>query len=150
MCTYRPAMLLVASLLVAVCAYAADQSTKESSSKKPASKILTLSGCIDPDQTTTGRFVLSDAKSGPMYRLSGTDLREYLGKRVQVSGVAPRRVQVVTGLYPTPNIAAQAGAIDPARAAVAAATAAPAGGGKPLPEFRVRAVKAIAGTCPQR
>jgi hypothetical protein len=79
----------------------------------------------------------------------GTDVREYVGQHVEVSGVASRRVQIVGGLYPSPNVAAQAGAIDPNQAAIAAVSG-PAAGGRPPVEFRVKSVRAIPGPCPEQ
>jgi hypothetical protein len=135
---------------VAVCARAgaAQSPPTDTTAKKSASKVLTLSGCVGTDAVTSGRFVLSDAKGRDTYRLSGADVHEYVGRRVQVDGVRSRRFQIVGGLYPSPNVAAQAGAIDPARAALAAASGSAAGTG-PLPEFRVKSVQLVDGSCPQ-
>src|SRR5262249_9176988 len=116
-------------------------------SKKPPSKLVTLSGCVAADPA--GQFTLSDAENGA-YRLSGTNVREYVGRRVQVSGSTSRKLKVVGGLYPTPNVAAQAGAIDPVKAAREAAMASPVGTNPNLPEFRVKSVQEIAGGCPQQ
>ena len=59
-----------------------------------------------------------------------------------------RHVRIVGGLYPSANVAAQAGAIDPARAAVAALPGSPATGTAPV-EVRVQRVQRLSGSCPQ-
>jgi len=52
-------------------------------------------------------------------------------------------------LLPSPNVAAQAGAIDPTRAAMASQAAGPNAGPRTIqvPEVRVRTVREAAGTC---
>lgn len=92
--------------------------------------------------------MLSDSDQGSDYRLTGTNVRDYAGKRVQVSGVPPKRLQIVGGLYPTPNIAAQGN--DPTKVAIAAAGGANGGTPRPLSEFRVRSIRPVPGACPQQ
>ena len=129
-------------------ARAAQAPATDTTPRKPAGKVFTLTGCVSTDAATSGQVLLSDATGRATYRLSGTDVREYLGRRVQIQGAPSRRVQIVGGLFPSPNAAAQAGALDPAQAAMAAT-----GSGAratPLPQFRVRSVQVVAGSCPQR
>ena len=84
-----------------------------------------------------------------IYRLTGTDVRDYIGRRVQiVGGVQSKRFTIVGGLTPNANVAAQAGAMDPARAATAAAGGAAGPGSVELPEFRVKSVRPVSGGCP--
>jgi hypothetical protein len=122
-----------------------------STSKKNDGKAVTITGCIGEDPSNAGKFTLADFTTGSTtYRLTGTDTRRYLGKRVSVTGAAlPSKLAIVGGLVPSPNVAAQAGAIDPTRAAMAAQGT--EGSTKPgniaVPEFRVRSVQAIAGGC---
>jgi hypothetical protein len=54
-------------------------------------------------------------------------------------------------LWPSPNVAGQAGAIDPAQASIARQPggAASGTGGIELPEFRVVSVRGIDGSCGQ-
>jgi hypothetical protein len=52
------------------------------------------------------------------------------------------------GLLPNPNVAAQAGAMDPARAAMASAGGAAGPGAVDLPEFKVKSVRPVSGGCP--
>src|SRR5439155_15410166 len=110
-------------------------------------KPITLSGCVNRDPT--GHVTLTDADNGTTYRLTGKSLRRYVGRSVQIVGDS-RRVTIKGGLLPSPNAAAQAGALDPTRAAVAAA---PGGtesgtGVVELPDFRVNRVQPVAGECP--
>jgi hypothetical protein len=71
---------------------------------------LTAAGCVAGDAAPQpAKFTLFEPHRGLMYKLTRPQ-RALSGKRVQVVG----------GLLPTPNIAAQAGSIDPAIAATAA------------------------------
>jgi len=111
--------------------------------------MITLSGCVERGETTPGQFTLSDKKDGSTYRLTGTDVREYIGRRVQiVGGVASRRFTIAGGLTPNANVAAQAGAMDPVRAAIAAAGGTAGPGTVALPEFKVKSVRPVSGSCP--
>ena len=116
-------------------------------SANQANQTITLSGCVNRDPT--GHVTLTDADNGTTYRLTGKSLRRYVGRSVQIVGDS-RRVTIKGGLLPSANAAAQAGALDPARAAVAAS---PGGtetgtGVVKLPEFRVNRVQPVAGECP--
>ena len=118
----------------------------------PQSRGLTLSGCIARSDTGTDQFTLYDQKDKTTYRLSGGQVREYVGKRVEVVGgvVNSKKLQISGGLRPTPNVAAQAGAIDPAGAATAAAGgAAPGTGPAPTLDFKIRTIRPAEGPCPQ-
>ena len=99
----------------------------------------------DPD-----RYTLEDKKAGAKYRLTGVNVRDYIGQRVQIVGgvVQTKRLTIKGGLTPNANVAAQAGAMDPARAAVAAAGGAAGPGTVELPEFRVKSVRPVSGGCP--
>jgi len=118
--------------------------------KKQAGKSVTLIGCVGSDEAAAGQFTFSDISEGTTYRLSGTDVREYSGRRVQIVGThGSARLHITGGLVPSPNAAAQAGALDPARSAREAAS----GAGAPpefaqLPEFRVKRVQPASGACP--
>jgi hypothetical protein len=144
-----PQVVFALSIIVATTGVAAGQQQPATASTKQPTKPLTLSGCINTSSSESGLFTLSDAKEGTTYRLVGTDVREYVGQHVQVSGVPPRRVQFVGGLYPSPNVAGQAGAIGPNEAAIASTNGA-ATGTRPLLEFRVKSVRATPGACPER
>ena len=117
---------------------------------KGTSPMLTLSGCVSRDVATPGAFTFADADTGAKYRVSGVSLRRYNGQRVEIVGQPDdRRVTVRGGLFPSPNLAAQAGAIDPAKAAIANM---PGGansgtGSLQLPAFRVTRVRSLSGSC---
>jgi hypothetical protein len=120
---------------------------------KPADtkgKPLVLSGCIaHPDGD---KFTLNDDKHG-LFQLTGKPLDIYIGKRVEINGTSTTSsgLHITTGLYPTPNLAAQAGA-DP----VGAFTASMPGGGSrgtgttspdSAPMYTVTSVKSVKGVC---
>ena len=111
----------------------------------PPPKLVTLVGCVASDETTPGQYTIVESKGGAMYRLSGADMRTYVGQQVQVTG-GPRRFRIAGGLLPSPNAAAQAGAVDQPPAAAAAT---PGRGSMPAPEFRVKTVKTVAVACPK-
>ena len=137
---------LLASFLLAcnATAFAAAQTNSPPSSSiepKPSAgpvKRLQLTGCVHDLEGGPDQYVLMDGKDKKTYRLSGKGLRPYVGRNVRVEG----------GLYPSTNVAAQAGAIDPAQAA-AAALSAGAGPGTAQVELRVQRVRRLAGSCPQ-
>ena len=121
-------------------------------SKAPTaeSKEIRLNGCISRDAIRPGQFNFLDNDSGDKYRLTGKGLRKFVGHRVEIVGGPPGKgVTFRTGLWPSPNVAAQAGALDPAKAAVAnlPGGAADAPGVNPLPEFRVVKLRGVEGAC---
>ena len=76
-------------------------------------------------------------------------MRRYVGHRVQLTGaVESKRLHIAGGLVPSANVAGQAGAMDPAQAAMAAST--PGRTQPQLPTFRVARVRTVAGECPER
>jgi hypothetical protein len=145
----RCVMGACALALLSTSAPAQDKTDKTDKPAKPAPKILTLSGCVVRGETTPGQYTLEDKEAGTRYRLTGTNFRDYIGRRVQiVGGVPSRRLTIVGGLTPNANVAAQAGDMDPARAATAAAGGAAGPGTVQLPEFRVKSVRPVSGACP--
>jgi hypothetical protein len=118
-------------------------------STTPAPKIVSLSGCVVRGEKTLDQFTLEDSTEGK-YRLTGLKLRDYLGQRVTIAGgvVETKRLTIKGGLTPNANVAAQAGAMDPARAAVASAGGAAGPGTVDLPEFKVKSVRPVSGGCP--
>jgi hypothetical protein len=104
-------------------------------------KSLTLVGCVQPDERKADRFTLSDKTTGATYHLTGRNVKAFVW----------RNVRIVGGLVPTPNLAAQAGAIDPTKAAMASQGAnPPATERAEVLEFRVSRVQAAAGDCPSK
>ena len=141
-------VLLVGMALLYVAPAAAVATAQKSEPSKQAPKSITLSGCVQRGESGSDQFTLSEKKGSQIYRLTGTDLRDYVGRRVQiVGGVPSNRFRIVGGLTPSPNAAAQAGAVDPARAATAAASGSAGPGTVELPEFRVKSVRPITGSC---
>lgn len=144
------AIHLVASLLAVAASGIAAQSTPPQPSSKPP-KSITLTGCVAEDTANAGHYSLQDFSNGTTtYRLTGTDVRKYLGRRVELVGAAqPPKLKIVGGLTPNPNVAAQAGAIDPTKAAMAAQGA--EGNAQPgaieVPVLKVRTVRAVQGDC---
>ena len=141
---------LVAAMFTAQAGSSPDASTKTPPSPN-ANKPVTLTGCVSRTEVAQGQFALSDTDSGGRYRLSGTKMKKFAGKRVQIVGapVSAGRLTIKGGLYPSPNVAAQAGAIDPVKAAIAAMPGGTnSGTGDPqLPEFKVARVQAVGGSC---
>jgi len=115
--------------------------TPTPATQPPASTIgknLTLTGCVQAFDPSAKWFTLSDNASGITYRLTGKDVRTFLGIKVRIVG----------GLVPTPNIAAQAGAIDPTSAAIATASGQGANLSYiALPELRITSLKRASGAC---
>ena len=143
----RITLACVASLLFAVCLAPLSAQDKKKDDKAP--KTMSLSGCVVRDEKAPNTFTLEDKAEGK-YRLSGLNLRDYIGKSVQIAGgvVEMKRLTIKGGLLPNPNVAAQAGAMDPARAAVASAGGAAGPGTVDLPEFKVKSVRPVSGGCP--
>jgi len=136
------------ALIVAAAAMLAPLAAQEKPSKPPKPEVLTLSGCVVRGETPPNQYTIEDKTAGS-YRLTGTDLRDYIGRRVELIGgiPSPRKLKIVGGLTPSPNVAAQAGDMDPARAAVAGAGGSAGPGVVQLPEFRVKSVRPVSGGC---
>ena len=138
--------VLVASF-VAVPSMAQTPGSSAQAPEDPETVVQSVTGCVSRNETGD-RFTLSDVKSRT-YTLVGADVRKYVGKRVEAKGTA-RRLSIVGGLWPTPNVAAQAGAIDPLQAMIAAMPGGPSHGTgpEPLVEFRVEKIRTVKGRCP--
>jgi hypothetical protein len=116
---------------------------------KAAPKVITLSGCVVRSDTGPNHYTIEDAEAGVKFRLTGTDVRDFIGKKVEILGAVPsRRLVIVGGLTPNANVAAQAGAMDPVQAAVASAGGVAGPGNVELPEFKVKSVRPVSGDCP--
>ena len=93
-----------------------------------------MSGCVTRDYTDAKNptaYTFIDNADGSRYRLSAKNvsIATYSGMSVQVVGIVnTRKLNVVGGLLPSPNVAAQAGSIDVAQAAVAALPGGPVTG----------------------
>lgn len=110
--------------LAAVLLVAQTQPAPSATPKPDPNAPVTMNGCVTRDYTDSknaNAYTFVDNTDGGRYRLNGKSLSKYSGLSVQVVGVVDtKKVKIVGGLYPSPNIAAQAGAIDPAKAGVAA------------------------------
>lgn len=109
-----------------------------------------LTGCVSDQPNPNGAFTFTDAVSGGKYRLSGKKLQKYAGKKVAVVSSQSKRPSVSGGLWPSPNVAAQAGALDPAQESIARQPGggATAGTGNvELPELRVVRIRPVDGAC---
>jgi hypothetical protein len=137
------AHLLASLILLAATATAWGQTAPaQTPPSQPAAsapgKTLTLIGCVQPDETTRDSYTLAVKDTKTTYRLSGASMKGFVWKNVRIVG----------GLVPSPNIAAQAGAIDQTKVAMAQQGADPQGTSNiELLEFRVNTVRTLAGTC---
>jgi hypothetical protein len=142
--------ILTTALLAGTMAAALAAQSRPSDGKRSDTgpRTLTLTGCVEKG-VTPNQYTIEDDRNGK-YEVSGSDIRKYLGQRVRVAGTpGSTRFRVKGGLWPTPNVAGQAGAIDPAKAAIAAM---PGGGARgtgevDLPTFKVKAVRTVEGGC---
>jgi hypothetical protein len=133
-------------LLVLLCAAPLGAQTKKT--EKPKNEVITLSGCVARTDRTPGQYTLEDKNSGVTYKLTGTAVRDYVGQTVLiVGGSESKKLRIKGGLVPNPNVAAQAGAMDPARAAVASQGGSAGPGSVELPEFKVKSVRPVSGRC---
>jgi hypothetical protein len=93
---------------------------------------VTMTGCVSRDYTDSKNataYTFIDGTDGSRYRLAGKGVSKYSGMSVQVVGVVnSKKLTVVGGLWPSPNIAAQAGSLDPAQVAVASLPGGPSTG----------------------
>lgn len=122
--------------------------TKTTPPPTPADKTITLTGCVVRGETGHDEYTLADGKEGA-YRLTGMKFRDYIGQRVRVAGaVNSKKLRIKGGLVPSANVAAQAGSMDPVQAAMASAGGAAGPGNVELSEFRVKAIRPVAGGCP--
>lgn len=110
---------------------------------------VTLKGCVVRDVSSSSSYTFTDESSGTKYRLAGKSVSKYSGTAVEVVGLVDnRKVAVTGGLWPTPNVAAQAGNMDPGKAAVIALGGGSVGTGRvELPTLRITRVGLGAGEC---
>jgi len=110
---------------------------------------VTLTGCLSATPGQTGDYTFTNDADGNRFRLTGTNVRKMAGQKVQVVEATAKKLTIRGGLYPSPNVAAQAGDIDPVTAAIAKqpASAGVSGTGGDLPELRVNRVSSAPGAC---
>jgi len=109
---------------------------------------LRLTGCVSP-KPEGGDYTFTNAADGNRYRLTGKDIKKFAGLKVEVVESTSKGFAVKGGLYPSPNVAAQAGALDPVQSAIATQRGSgnTPGTAADLPEFRAQRVKAVQGEC---
>jgi hypothetical protein len=136
------AAVLGAALLIASAgAVVAQEQTKTTT--------VELTGCVSLAPNATGQFAFTDGASGGTYRLSGKDIKKYAGQRVRLVGDPnSKRPRFRFGLWPSPNVAAQAGALDPAQESIARQTGGAASTpDASFPELRVIRMRGVEGSC---
>jgi hypothetical protein len=135
---------MLATLLIAVALAPQNAGQKTTTPVEP----MKLVGCVSA-KPERGDYTFTDAEAGNRYRLTGKDIRKYAGQKVEVEQERPKKFQIKGGLYPSPNVAAQAGALDPVEAGIATqpGSGAATGTGTPLPEFRAGRLRAVTGAC---
>lgn len=141
---------ILTALTIALCITEVGAQTRRSAAKpaRPPSRTATLTGCVEKGATPT-QLTIDDPLNG-RYEVSGSDIGKYLGRRVQVAGTrGSTRFRIKGGLWPSPNVAAQAGGIDPGKAAVAAQPGGPAAGtgNIDLPTFKVKSIRTLDAAC---
>ena len=144
--TFAKDLLMIATLIIAVTLLPEAALQKNTPPVEP----LKLVGCVST-KADRGNFTFTDAAEGNQrYRLTGKDIGKYAGKRVEVTEeAAPKKFQIKGGLYPSPNVAGQAGALDPVQAGIATqrGSGETSGTTADLPEFRAARVRAVTGAC---
>jgi len=140
---YLPLTLGAVLVIVSVGTTAAQDAPKT-----PAPTVE-LTGCVSVSPSATGQFAFVDGASGGTYRLSGKGIKKYAGQKVTIVGDPnSKRVRFRTGLWPSPNVAAQAGALDPAQESIARHSG--GAGSTPdasFPELRVVRMRGAEGAC---
>jgi hypothetical protein len=144
------AMLMLLPVAPGLAQAKKDTPARQSAERDGGPKEIRLNGCISRDDIRPGQFNFREEDSGNRYQLTGKNLKKFVGQRVEIVGGPPGKgVTFKTGLWPSPNVAAQAGAMDPAKAAVARMPggAADAPGANQLPEFKVVRLRGVEGAC---
>jgi hypothetical protein len=117
---------------------------------------VTMTGCVTRDYTDAKNptaYTFVDGTTGSRYRLASKNVSvsRYSGMSVFVVGIVDtKKLNFVGGLLPSPNIAAQAGSLDPAQVAVASlpGSAATTGVGRvELPTLNVTRLSLGQGEC---
>ena len=153
LCSVSRTLVPIVLVFSASVSVLAQQSNRRNEQPDAKNEPQTLSGCVAKPGAPQAPLTLAD-EAGFKYRLSGKSVSKFIGKRVELIGEtpAPKRFAVRGGLWPSPNVAAQAGAIDPAKASVARMPGGSESGtgtddATLLPEFRVTRVRELPGSC---
>jgi hypothetical protein len=140
---------LSATLGAAIAILSAGAVVAQEDARKTPPSTVELTGCVSLTPSASGQFVFVDGASGGTYRLNGKDIKKYAGQRVLLVGDPnSKRPRFRFGLWPSPNVAAQAGALDPAQESIARQ---PGGGASTPqssdPELRVIRMSGVEGAC---
>jgi len=146
------ALAFAATIVIgATAAHAQKDSSQGQKGSSASSAPVELTGCVSGRPAADGTFTLTDAQNGGKYRLTGKKMQKYAGRMVAVVGGPSKKLTVSGGLWPSPNAAGQAGALDPAQESIARQ---PGGGTKrsgagtvELPPFNVVRVRTVEGAC---
>jgi hypothetical protein len=136
-------------IAIAATAVLLAQAPAEPQKKADANQPVTLNGCVVRETASDNSYTFTD-NNGLKYRLAGKSVSRYSGLSVEVVGIVDRRnLKVTGGLWPSTNIAAQAGSLDPSKAAIAALPGGGTGGtgNVDLPTLRVTRVGVASGEC---
>ena len=135
-----------ATSLFAIMLITAAPLAAQTSKKSSAPKTVTLTGCVAEDPSSKNLTIEDQSGS---YRLSGMNIRDFLGQKVEVAGSVYQSKKLVIrgGLTPSPNLAAQAGAIDQTQIANETHGGSAPTGDVQLPEFRVKSIKPLGTGC---
>jgi hypothetical protein len=138
---HLPATLGAAIMIVSAGTIAAQDQAK-------APTTVELTGCVSLTASEDGQYAFVDGASGGTYRLNGKGLKKYAGQRISIVGdPSSKRPKIRLGLWPSPNVAAQAGALDPAQESIARQSGGAASIREPAPELRVVRVRGVEGSC---
>lgn len=118
-------------------------------SKQSLDTSMSLVGCVSATPNRSGQFTFVEAETGNTYRLTGKSVRKFAGRGAEiVIGSGSNALRVRGGLSPSPNVAAQASALDPAQAAVASREGGTTNNtGTATLEVRVQRVRAAPKPC---
>ena len=137
---------LPATLGAAIMIVSGGTMAAQDQAKAPAT--VELTGCVSLTASEGGQYAFVDGASGGTYRLNGKNLKKYAGQRISIVGdPSSKRPKIRLGLWPSPNVAAQAGALDPAQESIARQSGGAASVREPAPELRVVRVRGVEGAC---
>jgi hypothetical protein len=144
----RTTTALLLAMGLAISASARAQTPPKDTDPKSRTS-LEFTGCVSDQPSQSGTFTFPDAQTGGQFRLTGKKMQKYAGKTVSIVSGSNKGVAISGGLWPSPNVAAQAGAIDPAQASIARQPGGAASGAAPtnLPELKVVRVRNVGAAC---
>ena len=140
----RAVHFIAIAILAASASLAAQDKPKKAA---PVPKTLTVSGCVAQNPASK-ELTIDDEQTGS-YRLTGLNVRDFIGQRVELAGAVyqTKKLVIKGGLVPSPNTAAQAGAIDQTQVANETHGGSAPTGNVQLPEFRVKSIRPLGTGC---